>query len=606
MCMFVQFFRYILYFIMMFNFLLPFIFLSSIPVILFPNNYLFLQEEYYFFIILCCFIVFYCIKNNFQITISFNCLDIVILCFSLYLVVNIFIHENSFNYFNYIQIFFLLVTYFLAKRIFKKVNNVDDFINALLVIGYIEIIGGFLQFFDIIPNLQPNMEIGGSFGNSAPYSLFISFLCPFFLYTLLNNYHGQKKSNIFFKFIYLLSVLFIVIHTKNRASWIFLFISIMILFFYKYKLIKLFNRFKVFYKLIATSIFIVIFIFSLIFIFNYKIDSSNSRIFVWNNTINLIKENPISGVGYNNFIYYYNKSQADYLKKKSYTTNDFLLAGDIKMAYNDYLQMIAELGLIGLLIFFIFFMVLFKSLKEIYFNKNPKLILFLTVLIGIGISALYSYPFQIFKIKILFIIVLSWFSSQTNPFYILNPNYIKEEINFFIKKLVIFISFVLVLIFSVIVYNLIQWKEAYNYYNEINASLGLKKFEKIYPILKNNIHFQYSYTSILLSTQNYFEVERKFSQLDDFFYDYDYFLMKAIYYMKIKNYVEAANWNKKALEIIPSRFIPRYNLLNCYIALNEHDNAIIIAKEILNISIKKYDERVEYIQNYSKKYLGKY
>ncbi|MEW6027312.1 MAG: O-antigen ligase family protein, partial [Planctomycetota bacterium] len=78
-------------------------------------------------------------------------------------------------------------------------------------------------------------------------------------------------------------------------------------------------------------------------------DSFNVRLGYWEATVKIIKDNPVSGVGLNQFgnSYLYYKSAE---------------AGEVQKAHNDYLQIASEMGIPAMLVFLVIWFLILKSI----------------------------------------------------------------------------------------------------------------------------------------------------------------------------------------------------------------------------------------------------
>lgn len=125
---------------------------------------------------------------------------------------------------------------------------------------------------------------------------------------------------------------------------------------------------------------------------NSSYGSANERLVMWKSTIPMIKDNPIKGIGPNNWgivIPKYLKQELRDVSHGNYT--------NFQRPHNDYLQMMAEYGIISFLIFFILILltviILLKRLLK-YQNQEEKLwlislILFFIIYAGISF---FSFP----------------------------------------------------------------------------------------------------------------------------------------------------------------------------------------------------------------------
>lgn len=112
---------------------------------------------------------------------------------------------------------------------------------------------------------------------------------------------------------------------------------------------------------------VIIAIILLVFISHSQMsDSLNVRLGYWDATVKIIRDNPVNGVGLNQFgnSYLYYKS-AD--------------AGEVLKAHNDYLQMASEMGIPALLVFLAIWFIILKSIfrparqvSSTYCNTEPR------------------------------------------------------------------------------------------------------------------------------------------------------------------------------------------------------------------------------------------
>lgn len=80
-------------------------------------------------------------------------------------------------------------------------------------------------------------------------------------------------------------------------------------------------------------------------IFYLKKDSANGRLFMWKITCQVIAEAPWSG-HWESFPKIYGEAQEKYFATGNYTEEEERVAGSPEYAFNEYLQLIAEKGLL--------------------------------------------------------------------------------------------------------------------------------------------------------------------------------------------------------------------------------------------------------------------
>lgn len=221
------------------------------------------------------------------------------------------------------------------------------------------------------------LRIFSTFPDTHSLPLYLLMTSPFIIFLILkNDKHKFKKALLW---LLLLSVLFIVIMTGTRGIWAAFMVVFLSFFFFK----KKFN--------VSREVFNPIFSFLLAFLlllpfaglvfqssqFNISqaeinetnilkerivsiVDteevSNKGRIYIWKNSIKSIVENPLLGVGINNF---------PVILKESITKTK---AGS--SAHNIYLNVAAEIGIFGLLVFLLMVYVVLFEMWRVYRFQN--------------------------------------------------------------------------------------------------------------------------------------------------------------------------------------------------------------------------------------------
>ena len=118
---------------------------------------------------------------------------------------------------------------------------------------------------------------------------------------------------------------------------------------------------------------------ALFFIFNigkavYKIRpmSASGRVLIWKVSAEMFKKNPVSGVGFGNFANTYNFYQANYFASGKGSVINKMTAGQIRHAYNWYLETAAEFGVFGLVFFGIFWWLILMEIYKIFLPRNTR------------------------------------------------------------------------------------------------------------------------------------------------------------------------------------------------------------------------------------------
>ncbi len=246
------------------------------------------------------------------------------------------------------------------------------------------------------------------------------------------------------------------------------------------------------------------------FINNSSYGSANERLVMWKATIPMIKENPLYGIGPNNWgvaLPKYLKQELRDVSSGNYT--------NFQRPHNDYLQMMAEYGIIAFLLFVLLILwtviILFKRLLKCQ-NQGEKLWLISLILFFIiysGIS-LFSFPRERIAHQLLFAIILA--------FSLFNNNKVSISSKWQIPKPSLFFVVIAVCCLHLIAHSMlmlqsdINIKKAYGY-RMLGDNTQFEYFEKakhkFYNIDPNGtpidwyISYQYSSLGNLLMAEKY-------------------------------------------------------------------------------------------------------
>ena len=381
------------------------------------------------------------------------------------------------QFFSYALIFTLIVNLFFGTNFVKRLPE------ALLISMFFISIIGLLQYYFpnnwYIQNVFMQTGIPGStFVNKNMASHFMVMVLPFSLILLLAATH--KKKVLLYSCALLIGAWFL-INTTARQAYIAVFLEVLLfLLFIALDTYK--NREEAFLKIIKLKFFkliaLLLVMLSLLFVSNLtsegwnidkgsKLDNlqninlngGNSRIPAWRNTIEMIIENPILGVGIGQwpqkYPLYYDRAMNDEL---------FGEKSRLKRLHNDYLEMLANVGVIGFFILlwlvYIVIKTILATLKDVN-NKDRIYILGFTMgLLGFSIVAMFSFPVRVYLpafLVFVYLAVIFLYSSNDYKFHLFNFNYNKKYTKFFIVITLALTSYIA--IFS------IKWLMSEYHYN---------------------------------------------------------------------------------------------------------------------------------------------
>lgn len=462
--------------------------------------------------------------------------------------------------------------------------------NSLISIGVfliviLEIILLLISFFNKTISFFPNNSI-----LSILLSSQFAFIAPKMLSYIKNRVRKKTNRQLLLFSIVSLSYLFLFI-SSGRAGLISFSLTIFIL------NINYFKRSILSKKIIIISITLIL-LGSLFFV---KLNSSNGRILIYK--IVLTSINPIqffTGMGFGQFKVQYNHYQSDYFSKHPINNSEALLADNTYFAFNDPLQLILELGIIGLAILVIFI----KTLRKKFISDLRNGLLVNSTLFGAYLcvfsflsSSLFSYPFQVPNILPLFLLSLAIVfgsirqeAKMTND--VKTPNVLRI-------KFLLYAGFSVFLLFLGYKFLNIHYKikEAENF-----AKAGFKKKSiALYSNLSNdmivdgNIYYPFAMELAKLNKTDSAIIVLKKS-IRYIYNDHSALLLAKLYYEKgLLNLAE--RFYKETVFINPKSFRNRFALFTFYVETKQKDKSIYWGKSILELKPKVPSESVANIKN---------
>jgi O-antigen polymerase len=584
-----------------FAILIAAIFLAS----LFKNDLFsdpYIQAKYYYFSFLFIPILFILIYNGLKAKkeslFKFTLLDLVVLAFYIYTVTryvltpvekllspDILVHSS------------LIVLYLMLKTALQNYTGIQTktftrfLFTAIIIVLLLNSFYGLLQQIKIAPPAHPKFKVGGAFGNPGPYSNFIDALSPVCLAVLF-------KREIFQKWLFNLSILTLIAtlsvlpFTMARTAWV-CFALIVLLFVGDHlkktkKGKRMFNSMLL--KISATMLVIFFFASFIYYLYGIKKESATGRLFIWELTTKIIKDKPVFGHGTNSFCYQLNNYQAEYFNQfGGYANKAAQTADNATYAFNEFLQIASESGLIGLTLFILLMVFSLKSRldKKNTNNKDRKLLCLVAkiTLIAIMVCCLFSYPLHNIVVLSMFYIALAIISANDEglkkPLLILNANSCKV-LTFFI------------LLCSGYVYYLIfnrytgekEWGQLLKEKRTLPSEALFQKYEELLPVMSYNKYFLYNYGSELIASKQF---QKGVSILEPIIIrlnDSNIYTYLGYAYYELHAFDKSENYFKHASDIVPSKLFPLYNLVKVYKKTGRDKEAIELARKIIQMGEK--------------------
>lgn len=544
--------------------------------------------------ILCSHLIFQWIYNK-KISIRLSSTAILIYLFAIYALIRSCLGTNSLGSIEQAsKLVFPIIIFFLLTNLNIKNNKFSFLLLSVFISGTFASIIGIMQAKFGLNWIYQVVSPSITFGNKNMASQFIVMTIPlmwslFFLY-----------KNIFYRivlFLCLIPQVYFLNLAKTKASilaicMVFLIILLLLTFNLissKLRFLKSYNNLKLntlFKNLIIKNT--VIFFSSIILliilasnfseksipkIFNkynyvfsygteliYKNDeerrgiidnirkystSAYVRNLIWFNSIEIIKDNPVWGVGPGNFKVYY-----PYYKNKFYTDRSFNFKSQAKNVHNDYIQFFVEYGVVGyIFVLLVIYSILYKGVDIRRHNVIQGILL---SIFAIFFNAGFSFPFQKEIIPLIFFALLAVIDRSSAKKI--------DDIVIEIKSKAINYSLIVSsLVFSCLV---IKHKaDEYEYDKKYFRLMGLEKGKNWNRLLSESLRFIDSY---------------KWRPLV-------YGFIGKVYILK-KDYKNSEKYLSELREIRPYSVSPMYNLAASFLMNKKYARAVEIYNDLLVIN----------------------
>ena len=284
------------------------------------------------------------------------------------------------------------------------------------------------------------------------------------------------------------------------------------------------------------------------------------------------------GHGLGSFEAHYMDYQAEYFRIYGQQNRYAMLADNVKHPFNEYMGILLNFGIIGLLILCVFIFLLIYCYKR---NSTIEKKIALYTLISIGIFSLFSYPFTYpFTWIITFLSVLIIIREPIEVFFTVSWR----------KN----IACAFVIVCSMIgIYKLVERTQAELEWGRISKltfsdsyNEALPVYEELEKVLVDDPYFLYNYAAVLLEKKQYNKSLEIALQCRKYWADYDLELVIGENYQQLNKLKLAEKYYNSASMMCPSRFLPLYKLFHLYKTNGEKERSFAMAEIVISKPMK--------------------
>lgn len=431
----------------------------------------------------------------------------------------------------------------------------------IAILGILQAIAAIGQQIGILESNHRLFPITGLIGNPGQLGGFqaVTFLSTLLLLVTKSVPREKRNSIGTISYISILGTLLLIIYSlylaDSRAALIAVIIGSIVL--YQKSLFQIFNKCKWIY---LPAILLTIGIASALY--GYRSESVNARLLIWRVSCNMIAQKPLLGYGTGSFNDHYMLCQAQYFEQHP-NSNLALVADNVAYPYNEFLHVLIEQGIIGLLL-----LVTLIIVTIITATKKDHL----APLISLLVFSCFSYPADVFWLLILFPLLFACIESKT--LYIIPL----QSCNL--------ITIPVLLLIGTLSFREIQ------FYQEVNKNVQILscKYDKTAAKYLSNYfdklsHIRFFNTQFIIWMTHYPEILdiQKFRHIMP---NCENWCNIGDYYASQKNFDKAEKYYHMASQMIPTRLKPNYLLWQLYLEKGDSLTAKQIANYVLHQPLK--------------------
>lgn len=302
-----------------------------------------------------------------------------------------------------------------------------------------------------------------------------------------------------------------------------------------------------------------------------KQGSADGRMLIWQATLTSWFHSPWFGGGIGCFNHQCSEGIAE-LYQSQQNSALFDSAGVTDYAYNDFLKILAEQGVVGALLCL---SIVVLSLIRIY--KISKALFY--GMLSYVIFSMFSYPFELLPYQIITISVAAWALSFEKGSSCLRIS----------KFLAIFATCIICVACYFLNKEIKTRKEADNDYSQfagIKHAAFIDDYYELLPKEFDNSSFLFDFGKILRLQGRYNDSNAILKLGAKVCCDPMFYVLIGNNYSDMGLYSLAEKSYKKAYAIMPNRMYPLYQLMNLYEQSGQHKRAILMAKRIISYNPK--------------------
>jgi len=431
---------------------------------------------------------------------------------------------------------------------------------VILLCGLIEAVWGLGQLYDFFPSKHHVFNTTGSFFNSGPYGGFIALMFPLVLHCWIT----VRKENIILEYLFLavgIVLLLVFPATLSRTAWLAAITGCLLVILFDTNVIatvKALRKRKPRKLLLITAIITVLVLIGAYGVFHIKKDSANGRLFIWKISVLAIKESPVQGVGLGGFPAAYAKAQLNYFKNGKGTETEKLVAGSPEYAFNEYLRISIEQGLLGVVIFLLLtFLIIRSGIRNKQTGGAGSFL-------ALSVFAFASYPYYLWEFLVMWVVLGSVCVTKKGDAQHEKTN--KRSVYFSISLLGLLLVGTILCMKQLQPYRQAkkEWEKIRPLHTVRAYQSAIDGYDRLYPTLNYDPKFVFEYAVTLNAQEQREKADRVLTRGLQLSCDPMFFNVKGRNNHEMGKYKEAETCYIHSTYLLPERIYPYYLLTKLY------------------------------------------
>lgn len=531
--------------------------------------------------------------------------DILLIAYVGYVGLNILFTTPTFLSSNdYLELITLAGFYFVIRHFLSSSPQTFQtaFVLIFVILGGLQAVLGLQQLYGFEPSNHNLYKVTGDFFNPGPFSGFL--LCSFplglslYLFRKPHDFRSQVLGYVGLGAFLL--ILLMLPSTLSRASWVAGVIGVGLIGWVRYDgkkfvLSYLNNPVK---KIVAITVSGVLLISLAVGLFHFKKESAIGRLLSYRVSISAWMEQPVMGAGYKLFAPAFGAEQIEFFRTEDRSEELKMVAGHGEYAFNEFLMILVEQGIIGLVLFLLLLgSVLIPSFARIVRSGqsiDPIVLGVVASLISLLVFACFSYPFSIPVIFLSFFLLLAVVASKNSSrVYTLTKGILNSVITLVLIIGVGTLSFLILRIQHTNWKNQQVWEEAGYFEDMQEYELAKETFDEIADAYQYNGGFLFRYGQVLRLSGHCEQAVDVLNRASRFTTDPYLFNSLGNCYQELGEYEKAEEAYYKSNYLIPHKFYPVYLLAKLHEERGEIVKSKSMASKLLSMPVKISSPAIE-------------